>query len=458
MMSDMPTGPTLVGQRDLFRSKLGFVLAATGSAVGLGSVWKFPYIVGQNGGGAYLLVYMAAVFLIGIPVMIAEFVIGRHSGRNALEAYSHYSKKYKAVGMTSVIVPSVILSYYCVIGGWAIMYLYLTVTGQLTGLAPDQYANVFGASVADMGLAGLFFLIFMLLTIITVMKGVSGGIEKACTALMPALFIVMIGLAIVGCMQPGGLEGVKWYLQPDFSKITGSTFIYAVGQVFFTLSLGMGIMVTYASYLSKDDNIPRAATVTTIADTVVSLLAGFAIFPAVFAFGLEPAAGPGLMFITLPNVFNQLPAGTLIGAAYYILLLFAALPSAISLMEVSVSYIIDTYHMSRVKATWVCGTVITIIGIPTLLAYGPWSEIKLFGFNFFDLYDYIASYIFLPLIGLATVLILTFSWSKEAVIMEVTNQGKLQFGLKNMWYYIVKWIIPVMLVLLSLQSLGILNL
>ena len=186
-MSDMPTGPTLVGQRDLFRSKLGFVLAATGSAVGLGSVWKFPYIVGQNGGGAYLLVYMAAVFLIGIPVMIAEFVIGRHSGRNALEAYSHYSKKYKAVGMTSVIVPSVILSYYCVIGGWAIMYLYLTVTGQLTGLAPDQYANVFGASVADMGLAGLFFLIFMLLTIITVMKGVSGGIEKACTALMPAL-------------------------------------------------------------------------------------------------------------------------------------------------------------------------------------------------------------------------------------------------------------------------------
>lgn len=456
-MSDMSKDPTQVEQRDQFKSKLGFILAAAGSAVGLGSVWKFPYVVGQNGGGAYVLVYMVAVFLIGIPVMIAEFVMGRHSGKNAVEAYSHYSKKYKAVGMTSIIVPSVILSYYCVIGGWAIMYLYLALTGKLTGLTPDQYAEVFGASSSNMGLAGLFFLIFMLLAIVTVMKGVSGGIEKVCSVLMPALFIIMIILAIVGCMQPGGFEGVKWYLKPDFSKISGSTFIYAVGQVFFTLSLGMGIMVTYSSYLSKDEDIPKAATITTIFDTLVSLLAGFAIFPAVFAFGLEPAAGPGLVFITLPNVFNQLPAGTLIAAAFYILLIFAALPSAISLLEVPVAYIIDSYHMSRVKAAWVCGIVITIIGIPTLLAYGPWSETKVMGFNFFDLYDYITSYIFLPLIGLATVLILTFSWSKEAVMMEVTNQGKLQFGLKDMWYYIVKWLNPILLVLVSLQSLGILN-
>lgn len=456
-MSDSSKGTNQVEQRDLFKSKIGFILAAAGSAVGLGSVWKFPYVVGQNGGGAYVLVYMVAVFVIGIPIMVAEFVIGRHSGKNAVEAYGYYSKKYKIVGMTSVIVPSVILSYYCVIGGWAIMYLYLALTGQLTGLSPEQYAEVFSASSANMGLAGIFFLVFMLGAILTCVKGVSGGIEKVCSILMPALFIIMIAMGVVGIMLPGGMEGVKWYLTPDFSKISGSTFIYAVGQVFFTLSLGMGIMVTYASYLSKEEDIPKAATITTIFDTIVSLLAGFAIFPAVFAFGLEPAAGPGLVFITLPNVFNQLPAGAFIAAAFYILLIFAALPSAISLLEVSVSYIIETYKMPRPKAAWLCGMVITIIGIPTLLAYGPWAEIKLFGFNFFDLYDYITSYIFLPIIGLATVLIVTFTWSKDAVMMEVTNQGKLQFGLKDVWYLVLKWVNPILLVIVGLQSLGLLS-
>lgn len=434
-------------ERGQFQSKIGFILAAAGSAVGLGSIWKFPYEVGQNGGGAYVLVYLIAVVVLAIPVMIAEFVIGRNTGKNAVQAYAHYSKKYQIVGIISLIIPSVILSFYGVIGGWGIMYIYLTLTGKLTGLTPDGYGDLFASVSANTGMAGIFFILFMLLTIIVVMKGVEDGIEKVCTFLMPALFVIMVVLAIVGMTQPGGMEGVKWYLKPDFSVITPSMFIKAIGMVFFTLSLGMGIMVTYASYLSKEEDIPKAATVTIFFDTAVSLLAGFAIFPAVFAFGLAPNSGPGLVFVTLPNVFDKLPGGQLIGLAFYFLLVFAALPAAISLLEVPVSYLIDAKNFDRKKAAWLCGGIITAIGIPALLSFGVMADIKPFGMVFFDLYDFVTQNLLLPFVGLATVLILGFTWSKDVVMAEVTNNGKLEFKLKDVWYVIIKWVSPILLIL-----------
>jgi neurotransmitter:Na+ symporter, NSS family len=443
--------------RDQFKSKIGFIMAAAGSAVGLGSIWKFPYVVGENGGGAYLLVYMLALIIIGIPIMIAEFVMGRRSGKNAVDAYSYYSKKYKFVGVFSMLAPAVILSYYCVIGGWAIMYLYLTLTGKLVGLAPEGYSEMFAAASSNMGMSGFFFVLFAVLSILVVIKGVSQGIEKVCNILMPGLFIIMLVLSIIGVLLPGGMEGVKWYLTPDFSVINGSTFVAAVGQVFFTMSLGMGIMVTYASYLKKDEDMPKAATITIIFDTIVSLLAGFAIFPAVFAFGLAPKSGPGLVFITLPNVFSQLPFGTLAAVAFYVLLIFAALPSAISLLEVPVAYAIEKYNMKRSKAAIVIGTIIIIVGIPTLLSFGPWSQVKVFGLNFFDLYDHTASYIILPLIGLAGSLILTFTWDKKIVMDEVTNNGKVKFALKNVWYYSIKYLSPILLIIVFLTSTGIIK-
>jgi NSS family neurotransmitter:Na+ symporter len=444
--------------RDQFKSKLGFIMAAAGSAVGLGSIWKFPYVVGENGGGAYILVYMLALIIIGIPIMIAEFVMGRRSGKNAVEAYSTFSKKYKIVGVFSMLAPAVILSYYCVIGGWAVMYLYLTLTGKLAGLSPEGYADMFAAASSNMGMSGFFFILFGLLTILVVIKGISQGIEKVCNILMPGLFLIMLVLSIIGVLLPGGMEGVKWYLTPDFSMINGKTFVAAVGQVFFTMSLGMGIMVTYASYLKKDEDMPKAATITIVFDTIVSLLAGFAIFPAVFAFGLAPKSGPGLVFITLPNVFTQLPFGTLAAVAFYVLLIFAALPSAISLLEVPVAYAIEKYNMKRSKAAVLIGTIILIVGIPTLLSFGPWSEVKMFGLNFFDLYDHTVSYIILPLIGLAGSLIITFTWDKKIVMDEVTNEGKVKFALKNVWYYSVKYLSPILLTIVFLTSTGILKL
>ncbi|MGI6404495.1 MAG: sodium-dependent transporter [Oscillospiraceae bacterium] len=441
--------------RDQFKSRLGFIMAAAGSAVGLGSIWRFPYVVGENGGGAYMIIYLIALVIIGLPVMIAEFVIGRNSGKNAVDAYAHYSKKYKIVGIFSMLTPSVILSFYCVVGGWTIMYLYLTITGKLSGLTPEGYAQMFTAASGDMLLSGVFFLLFGVLTILVVCKGISQGIEKVCSVLMPALFVIMVILAVIGSLQPGGWEGVKWYLTPDFSKVNGGTVVNAVGQVFFTMSLGMGIMVTYASYLKKDEDMPKAATVTIIFDTLVSILAGFAIFPAVFAFGLAPSSGPGLVFITLPNVFAQLPFGKVVAVGFYLLLLFAALPSAISLLEVPVSYAIEKYNVSRVKAAIGIGVLIMVVGIPTLMSFGPWSEVKVFGFNFFDLYDYTTSNIALPLIGLAGSLILGFTWSKKVVLDEVTNNGQIKFGLKDIWYYSVKYLSPILLVIVFLASIGV---
>lgn len=441
--------------RDQFQSTFGFIMAAAGSALGLGSVWKFPYLVGTNGGGAYVFIYLIATFLIGIPLMIGEFALGRHAGKNAVEAYGMYNKNFKGIGIFAMLSVSLLLSYYAIIGGWTIMYLWLSITGKISGLTPDQYTETFVNYSSNMGVAGLFAAIFMIITILVVMKGVTGGIEKACSIMMPVLAVILVIMTIRGITLPGAMEGVKWFLKPDFSKVTGSMIVFAVGQVFFTLSLGSGGLVTYASYLKKDENIPKAATITTIFDTAISFLAGFAIFPAVFAFGLEPAAGPGLVFMTLPNVFDQMPAGRIFAAIFYLLLIFAALPSAFDMIIVSVAYLEEKAHVSKAKATLLCGLIITLVGIPSLLSFGPWSDKLIAGKTIFDAADYFVSNISMPLVGMAGSLILGFNWKKETVINEVTNDGKIQSKLVEPWYYDIKFVTPIILFLIFLQSIGV---
>ncbi|MBZ2174883.1 sodium-dependent transporter [Schnuerera sp. xch1] len=443
--------------RDQFQSKFGFIMAAAGSAVGLGNIWKFPYMTGENGGGAFVLIYLISAALIGISLLIVEFAIGRNSGASAVEAYGKYNKKYKFVGFFSMIAVTVLFSYYNIIGGWTIYYFIQSITGNLIGLNAEEISAGFNSFTTNVDIVAVFGIIFLAITAFVVLKGISGGIEKACTVLMPALFIMLIVLAVRSVTLPGAAEGIKWYLKPDFSQVTSSTFVAALGQVFFSLSLGSGGMVTYASYLNKKENIPFAASVTAISGTAVGILAGLAILPAVFAFGLSPGEGPGLAFVTLPNVFGQMPFGSFFSAVFFLLFFFAALTSSISMLEVSVTYILEKTKMSRKSAVLVMCLIILLLATPPLMSYGSWGDIKIFGKNFFDLYDYFVSNISFPLVGLAGALIISHVWNEKDLKDEITNTGEIKFGLYKFWYSFVKYIIPILLVILFLTATGILN-
>lgn len=456
-LSNVNNSITAQANRDQFKSKFGFIMAAAGSAVGLGNIWKFPYMTGENGGGAFVLIYMVSALLLGISLLIAEFAIGRSSGTSAVEAYGKFSKKFKFVGFFAMIGVTVLFSYYNIIGGWTIYYFIQSVTGNLAGLSLEGISTGFNRFITNVDFVAIFAFIFLAITAFVVLKGISEGIEKACTFLMPALFIMLIILTIRSITLPGAAKGLEWYLKPDFSKVTSSTFVAALGQVFFSLSLGSGGMVTYASYLSKKENVPYAATVTTIAGSAVGFLAGLAILPAVFAFGLSPGEGPGLVFVTLPNVFGQMPFGSFFSTAFFLLFFFAALTSSISMLEVSVTYIIEKTNTSRKDAVFIMFLIIAALGIPPLMSYGPWSDVLIFDKNFFDLYDYCVSNIQMPLVGLAGALLIGYVWKEKDVKDEITNNGEIKFGLYNAWYKTIKYIIPVLLVILFLTATGILK-
>ena len=445
------------GSRDQFKSKFGFIMAIAGSAVGLGNIWKFPYMTGQNGGGAFVLVYLISILLIGASLIVVELTIGRNSGSSVTEAYGKFNKKFKFAGFYSMIAVTVLLSYYIIIGGWTIFYFVEIIGGKLIGLSPDQLNSTFGNFISNTGMVWIYTIIFLVMTTFVITKGISKGIEKACSIMMPALFVMLILLIIRSITLPGAMKGVSWYLKPDFSKITGSTLVAAVGQAFFSLSLGSGSMVTYASYLKKDENIPQAALATMIADTLVALLAGLVILPAVFAFGVSPGEGPGLIFVTLPGIFGQMPFGTFFAAVFFILFFFAALTSSISMLEVSVTYIIEKTNMNRKAVSIIMSIGVLILGIPPLMSFGGWSHIQIFGKGFFDLYDYFVSNISMPLVGLAGTLVIGYVWKKKDVENEVTNNGEVKFKAFNLWYNLVKYVVPVLLIIIFLTATGILK-
>lgn len=442
-------------ERGQWASKIGFVLAAAGSAVGLGNIWRFPYITGQNGGAAFVLVYIALIAVIGFSVMVAEIAIGRNAELNAVGSF----KKLKGgmwpiVGWMGVAAGFIILSFYSVIGGWTIAYFLKSFTGLMDIAQRGEAADSFVAFITSPGQVTFWHAAFMAVTIAVVYKGIGGGIERCCRVLMPALFLLILVLIVRAVTLPGAGAGIEFYLKPDFSKINMGTFAAALGQAFFTLSLGMGCMITYGSYLNKKEYIPGAAVQVCFLDTLVAILAGFVIFPAVFAFGVEPAAGPGLTFITVPNVFGMMPGGMIWSALFFLLLFVAALTSAISLLEVVSAYVIDEMKWPRHKAAVWMGVLIFLLGIPSVLGltgrYPMLSNIG--GRDFLDSADFIASNVLLPLGGLFIALFVGWVWA-EGAKKEITNNGEKPFGLYVPWLWVCRLVAPIAIAYIFITGL-----
>lgn len=440
-------------EREQWGSKLGFILAAAGSAVGLGNLVKFPAMAGKNGGGAFVLVYFIILFLVGFTLMLAEIVLGRYTGLNAIGAYRKISKKWTWVGALGVLAGFMILSYYSVIGGWVINYLIKSVTGGLHVSDPAQLGDMFGAFITSSGGPIFYHALFMIITMVIVIKGIGGGIEKSSKIMMPALFVMIVLIAIRAMTLPGAGEGIKYLLVPDFSKITPEVILAALGQVFFSLSLGMGCMITYGSYLDKETNIPQSATIIPLIDTGVALFAGLAVLPAVFAYNLDPNVGIGIIFNSFPAIFSQLPLGGLFSFIFFVLVLFAALSSSISLLEVCVSYVVDEWKVKRSVAVSVIGLALFLMGSAASLSLGAWSGFKIAGFTIFDLLDYGSANILLPLGGLLLCIVVGWVWGTDNAIKEATNGGKIDFKFAGAWVLLVKYIGPVAIAIVFVQKI-----
>ncbi len=446
-----------VSQQEQWSSKLGFILAAAGSAIGLGAIWKFPYIAGQNGGGAFFLIFILFTLLLGLPLLLAEFSIGRLTQENAVDSYRKIAPKAKWhwIGILGMIACFILLSFYSVIGGWIIIYLYKAITGQLNVLSSDQYTQVFGDTISDPIISLIVQLLFILMTIVVVARGVQKGIEQASKIMMPALFILFILLVIRSITLDGAMAGISFLLQPDFSKLTSKTILEAMGQSFFTLSVGVSVMVTYSSYLPKNQSLPRSAFSIVGMNLVIVLLAGLAIFPAVFALGLEPGAGPVLLFNVLPTVFSQLPLGMLFFIAFLILFLFAALTSAFSMLEIIVSVITKKDIKGRKKWSWIIGIAIFIFGIPSALSYGALGEVTLLGKTFFDLMDYTVSNILMPLGALLIAIFVPLKVKKSVLYEELKQGSGLKRGLFEAWYFLIRFVAPILIFVVMLDVLGV---
>lgn len=455
-MSDNRSAGGQIG-RDQFRSRLGFIFAAAGSAIGLGNIWRFPYMTGASGGGAFVLMYLAIVLIVGVSLLIVEFSIGRHGKANAVDSYAKISKAFSWVGYLGVFTSFLLISYYSVVGGWTIYYTFKSATGSLASVPADQMGNFFGGFISQPVLPLFYHFLFIALTAWIVAKGISGGIEKYTKALMPLLFVMLLILLVRAITLPGAMKGVAWYLKPDFSKLTGSTVVAACGQVFFSLSLGLSGMVTYASYLSKDENLLSNSFIVAMADTLVAIMAGFVIFPTIFAFGGEPSGGPGLVFISLPQIFTKMPLGSVFASIFFLLLVIAALTSSISIMEVCITFFTEKVKWSRLKASLFYGTVCFLLGIPVSLSFGRWGDVKFLGKGIFDLFDYFCSNLSLPLSGLACAILVGWFWGKDKALAEVTNNGTIQSSVANLWFFTVKYIIPIVLGIIFLQAIGVLK-
>ncbi|MDY0235993.1 MAG: sodium-dependent transporter [Gudongella sp.] len=440
--------------RDKFTSRLGFIFAAAGSAVGLGNIWRFPYMTGENGGGAFLLVYFICMVLVGVSLLLVEFTIGRHGQSNAIDSYGKIRKGAKWIGFLGFFSAFIFLSYYSVVSGWTLFYSIQSFFG-LTSIPPDQMGNYFGAFISNPVQPLIYHALFMIITVYIIAKGVARGIEKASKIMLPMLFVLLLILVGRSLTLPGAMEGVKWYLTPDFSVITAGVWIAALGQVFFSLSVGMSGMVTYGSYLDQGENLPKSSALISIMDFSVAILAGLVIFPAVFAFGMEPGQGVGLVFITIPSVFMQMPFGALFNFMFFFLLAIANLTSAISILEMPVAYLLEKKNMSRKGAALLVGAIAYVMGIAVSFSFGIWGDFQLFGKGIFDLFDYFGSNISLPLGGLAASILVGWFWGEKDAIAEISNGGALKSGVFKVWFNVVKYVVPVVIIIIFLTNLGI---
>ncbi len=437
--------------RDSFGSKFGVIAAAAGSAVGLGNIWKFPYITGQYGGAAFLFVYLGFIIAIGLPVMISEFVIGRKAKRNAFGAFRKLAPKsvWFITGFLGVGAAYLILSFYGVVAGWAMDYVAESVKGTFVGKTPAEISAYFNDFSSQSVKPILWQLVFMLLTAVIVLLGIHKGIERYSKVLMPLLIVILVVLVFRSITLPGAGKGVEFFLNPDFSKLTWEGVLNALGHAFFSLSLGMGTLITYGSYIDKKNNLGKTALQVTIADTVIAILAGLAILPAVFAFKLKAGAGPGLVFKTLPNVFMQMPGGDIFSVMFFLLLTIAALTSSISILEVVVAFLSEELKISRRVATILATVSISFVGIFCSLSLGHMDSEVFLGLNFFDTLDFFAANIFLPIGGALISLFIGWKYGYEKTKKELSNHGVLKIWYMDAIYFSLKYIAPIAILIVS---------
>lgn len=445
--------------RDSFKSKFGAIAALAGSAVGLGNIWKFPYEAGSNGGGAFLIVYIFFTLAIGFPVMLAEFSLGRRSQRNAFGTFQILAPKTKwfLFGILSIIAASLILSFYGTVSGWTLEYVWLSLSNAFKDQSAEDINTIFNTFISHPYKAVLWQTGFMLLTGVIVMAGIQKGIERYTKIMMPLLFIIIIALSISACTLSGSRKGLEFLFFPKFSELTADSILSALGQAFFSLSVGMGILLTYASYIPKNDNLVGISLKVIFTDTLVAILAGIAILPAVFSFDIDPQAGPGLVFLTLPKVFQSLPAGQIWAILFFILLTFAALTSAISLLEVPVAYLVEEKKIRRPLASLIATFAITFLGSFNTLSFGPLKEVHLFGMSFFEACDYLCSNILLPIGGILICIFAGWYLNKAILYSEISNNGSLKIYFFKLYVFILRYIAPVCILLILLNVLGILN-
>lgn len=438
-------------ERSSFTSRVGFVLAAAGSAVGLGNMWRFPYLAARYGGGAFLIIYILLALTFGFTLMITEIALGRRTRLSCIEAFKSLDRRFAALGWLSALIPVIITPYYCVIGGWVMKYLSEFAAGNGLAASDDAFFGNFigsaGAGIMDRPMS--WFLVFVLMTAIVVLLGVEKGVEKASRVMMPVLVLLSIGISVYSLTLPGAMGGLKYYLLPDFSDVSVTTILAAMGQLFYSMSLAMGIMITYGSYMKKEDNLEKSVAQIEIFDTGIAFLAGLMIIPAVVAFNggdaslIRGKAGPGLMFGVLPKVFESMSMGGFIGGMFFLLVLFAALTSSISLLETVVSIVSDRAKISRRSATILSTAVIILLGIPSCLGYGSWAHITILKMQFLDFFDFVSNSVLMPIAAIGTCIFVGHVLGCKYVEEEVESSG--EFKRKKIYRVMIRWVAPVML-------------
>jgi len=448
-------------KRAKFGSKLGMIFATAGGAVGLGNVWRFPYMTGQNGGAAFILIYIGCILLLGLPCMISEFIIGRHAASNTARAYTKLSNgtAWKWVGFLGVLTGFLITGYYAVVSGWCLQYGIASTLGHLHG-TPDYFKSYFTDFSTNPWKPVLWTVMILLFAHYVIIHGVRNGIERASKIMMPALFILLVSIVVASCLLPGASKGIEFLLKPDFSKVTGDVFLGALGQSFYSMSIAMGCICTYASYYSRHTKLLNSAVQIGVIDTCVAILAGLMIFPAAFSVGVSPDSGPSLIFITLPNVFEQAFAsmpmlGYVISLAFYLLLSVAALTSLISLHEVSTAFFQEELHISRSHAAMIVTGGCSLIGAICSLSLGDWSFLKVAGVNLFDVFDFVTGQIFLPVGGLLTCLFIGWYVPKKLVKDEFTNWGTTRGIFFGTYYFLIRFVCPLAILAIFLHQLGV---
>ena len=453
-MSKTNTSTSTTTGRAQWGSSFGFVMAAAGSAIGLGNLWKFPYVAGQNGGAIFLIIYIAFTIILGIPIMLGEMSIGRKTRLNPIGAYEKLNKKWKFVGVIGVTTVFIILSYYSVVGGWIMKYVATFLTGQpITDSA--KFFTDFTTSPTE---PVLWHIAFMTLTILVVVGGVTKGIERVSKIMLPSLLVLIIGLAIYSATLPNAIAGIKYFLVPDLTQITSlgdlsQIVLMALGQVFFSLSVGIGSFITYGSYLKKDTNLQSYSVIIPALDTLIAVLAGFAILPAVFSLGLEPTSGPSLIFVTLPAVFSQMSFGGFVAIVFFVLVFFAAITSSISMLEVVASYFIDKHNWSRKKAVILMGIVIGSIGCLAAVSDSLLADVSIAGMNLFDSMSYLTDKILMPLGAFLLCIFIGHIYGVDNLADEISNDGKIPFKLQKLFSIIMKYVAPIMIIMIFITSL-----